>query len=91
MDASIREDEVQEGRMSRLPSTYDLGLDTGAELSRGSVPTQRGQDPHRVTAEQVVRARLSVARSAIDAEDCRMLLDMLGLIDGEDGIPPVRR
>jgi hypothetical protein len=77
--------------MSRLPSTFDLGLDTGAELSRGSVPTQRGQDPHRVTHEQVVRARLSVARSAIDAEDCRILLDMLGLIDGEDGIPPVRR
>ena len=77
--------------MSRLPSTYDLGLETGAELSRGSVPMQRGQDPHRVTPEQVVRARLSVARSAIDADDCRMLLDMLGLIDGEDGIPPVRR
>jgi hypothetical protein len=83
--------EVQEGRMSRLSSTYDLGLETGAELSRGSVPMQRGQDPHRVTAEQVDRARLSVARSATGAEDCRMLLDMLGLIDGEDGIPPVRR
>ncbi|MGH3670981.1 MAG: hypothetical protein ACRDSH_10145 [Pseudonocardiaceae bacterium] len=76
--------------MSRL-STYDLGIDTGAELSRGAVPAQRGQDPHRVTAEQVDRARLSVARSAVDAEDCRMLLDMLGLIDGEDGVPPVRR
>ncbi|MDQ3763000.1 MAG: hypothetical protein M3460_15530 [Actinomycetota bacterium] len=77
--------------MSRLSSTYDFGLETGAELSRGSVPMQRGQDPHRVTAEQVDRARLSVARSATDAEDCRMLLEMLGLIDGEDGIPPVRR
>jgi hypothetical protein len=39
----------------------------------------------------VDRARLSVARSAADAEDCRMLLDMLGLIEGEDGIPPVCR
>lgn len=51
----------------------------------------RGADPYRVTAEQVDRARLAVARSAENAEDCRMLLDMLGLIDGEDGLPPVRR
>jgi hypothetical protein len=77
--------------MSRLTSTYHLAPETGAELSSPSVPLQRGQDPHRVTAEQVDRARLSVARSAIDAEDCRMLLEMLGLIAGEDGIPPVRR
>jgi hypothetical protein len=52
---------------------------------------QRGVDPHRVTAEQVDRARLAVARSAAGAEDCRTLLDMLGLIEGEDGIAPVRR
>lgn len=76
--------------MSRLSSTHYLGDDTGAELSR-AVPSPRGQDPHRVTPEQVDRARLSVARSASDAEDCRRLLDMLGLIAGEDGIPPVRR
>jgi hypothetical protein len=74
--------------MSRLPSTHTLSRETGAELSRSSsVPMQRGVDPHRVTAEQVDRARLAVARS----EDCRTLLDMLGLIEGEDGIPPVRR
>lgn len=77
--------------MSRLSSTHYLGDDTGVELSRPSVPSPRGQDPHRVTPEQVDRARLSVARSATDAEDCRRLLDMLGLIAGEDGIPPVRR
>lgn len=77
--------------MSRLSSAFDFGLDTGAELSRSPVPMPRGQDPHRVTPEQVDRARLAVARSATGAEDCRMLLDMLGLIDGEDGIPPVRR
>ncbi len=78
--------------MSRLPSTHTLSRETGAELSRSSsVPMQRGVDPHRVTAEQVDRARLAVARSAAGAEDCRMLLDMLGLIEGEDGIPPVRR
>lgn len=77
--------------MSRLTSTHYLGDDIGAELSRSSVPSQRGQDPYRVTPEQVDRARLSVARSASDAEDCRRLLDMLGLIAGDDGIPPVRR
>lgn len=78
--------------MSRLSTTHHLELDTGAELSRASsVPMPRGTDPYRVTDEQVDRARLAVARSAADAEDCRTLLDMLGLIDGEDGIPPVRR
>ena len=78
--------------MSRLPSTHTLSRETGAELSRSSaVPFPRGVDPHRVTHDQVDRARLSVARSASDAEDCRMLLDMLGLIEGEDGVPPVCR
>lgn len=77
--------------MSRLSSTHYLGEETGAELSKASVPSPRGQDPHRVTPEQVARARLSVARSAWDAEDCRRLLDMLGLIAGEDGVPPVQR
>lgn len=78
--------------MSRLSTTHHLSRDTGAELSRSStVPAPRGADPHRVTEDQVDRARLSVARSAADADDCRTLLDMLGLIDGEDGLPPVRR
>lgn len=78
--------------MPRPSNTPTLGRETGAELSASSsVPTPRGVDPHRVTAEQVDRARLSVARLANDAEDCRLLLDMLGLIDGEDGLPPVRR
>lgn len=78
--------------MNRLPSTHTLSRETGAELSRSSsVPLQRGADPNRVTPEQVDRARLAVARSASDAEDCRTLLDMLGLIEGEDGMPPVSR
>ncbi len=78
--------------MNRLSETPSLSRETGAELSRSSsLPTQRGVDPHRVTAEQVDRARLAVARSAADAEDCRILLDMLGLIEGEDGVPPVCR
>jgi hypothetical protein len=32
-----------------------------------------------------------VGRSAQSVEDCRELLDMLGLVPGDDGIPPVRR
>ncbi len=78
--------------MSRMSTTQHLSRDTGAELSRSStVPIPRGTDPHRVSEEQVDRARLAVARSASDAEDCRTLLDMLGMIDGDDGVPPVRR
>jgi hypothetical protein len=84
--------EIEEDIVGRLPNTHTLSRETGAELSRSSaVPTQRGVDPHRVTEEQVDRARLAVARSAAGTEDCRLLLDMLGLIEGEDGIPPVRR
>ncbi|HEU4347259.1 MAG TPA: hypothetical protein VFR35_05670 [Actinoplanes sp.] len=57
----------------------------------GGVPTQRGADPTRVSPDQVKRARTVVARNATDQEDCRRLLDMLGLIDGPDGVPPVSR
>lgn len=78
--------------MSRMSTTQHLSRETGAELSSSStVPLPRGTDPHRVSEEQVDRARLAVARSAADAEDCRTLLDMLGMIDGDDGVPPVRR
>lgn len=78
--------------MNRLSSTHHLGPETGAELSRpGSVPMPRGADPNRLTADQVDRARLAVARSASNADDCRTLLDMLGLISGEDDLPPVQR
>ena len=55
------------------------------------IPTQRSGEPGRISADQVRRARLAVARNAHDAEDCRQLLDMLGLVPGEDGTPPVRR
>lgn len=57
----------------------------------GGVPTQRSGDTSRVTDEQVHRAQLAVARGAQSVEDCKELLDMLGLIPGDDGIPPVRR
>lgn len=59
-------------------------------LSRSSsVPGQRGGESARISSEEVHRARVAVARSARDAEDCRMLLDMLGLVPDEDnGTPP---
>ncbi|HWC80990.1 MAG TPA: hypothetical protein VG756_13615 [Pseudonocardiaceae bacterium] len=55
------------------------------------VPSQRtGAEPARISADQVRRARLAVARNARDADDCRQLLDMLGLAPDENGVPPVR-
>lgn len=68
-----------------------LQQDDSINRATPSVPLQRGADPTRISDEQVRRARLSVARSALGAEDCRLLLDMLGLVDSEDGVPPVRR
>lgn len=62
-----------------------------ASLGMGVVPTQRSGDTSRVTEDQVRRAQLAVAASAESVEDCQELLDMLGLIPGEDGDPPVRR
>ena len=62
-------------------------------MPRGStsVPVQRSDEPSKISAEQVHRARLAVARGALDVDDCRQLLDMLMLAPGEDGVPPVRR
>ena len=56
------------------------------------VPAQRtAADVHRVSEEQVHRARMAVARNALDSDDCRELLDMLGLIGEPGEPPPVRR
>jgi hypothetical protein len=57
----------------------------------GDLPAQRNGEPGRISADQVRRARLAVARNAHDADDCRQLLDMLGLAPDDDGTPPVRR
>jgi hypothetical protein len=65
--------------------------DTALNFGSGNVPTQRTGETSRVSEEQVHRARLAVARSAQSVDDCRELLDMLGLVPGEDGLPPVRR
>ncbi|AOS65912.1 hypothetical protein [Actinoalloteichus hymeniacidonis] len=56
-----------------------------------AVPTQRNGESPRISEAQVHRARVAVARGAHGVEDCRMLLDMLGLVPDEDGVPPVRR
>lgn len=65
--------------------------DGALNFGTGGVPTQRTGETSRVSDEQVHRARLAVAHIARDVEDCRELLDMLGLVPGEDGVPPVRR
>jgi hypothetical protein len=59
--------------------------------SYSGVPAQRTGESSRVTDDQIRKARLAVARGATDAEDCRLLLDMLGLAPGDDGVPPVSR
>ncbi|TWF94857.1 hypothetical protein [Saccharopolyspora dendranthemae] len=65
--------------------------DDGQSRQAGAVPGQRVGEPSRISEEQVHRARIAVARSAESAEDCRLLLDMLGLVPDEDGQPPVAR
>lgn len=73
--------------VNRLNQFDDMDLRTGTS----GVPFQRGADPNRVTPDQVQRARMVVARNAADNDDCRRLLDMLGLLEGPDGLPPVCR
>ncbi len=65
--------------------------DTMSGAGYAGVPAQRTGDSSRVTDDQIQKARLAVARGALNAEDCRLLLDMLGLAPGDDGIPPVSR
>lgn len=65
--------------------------DEGLLRSSSGVPAPRAGEPARITDEQVHRARIAVARSAENAEDCKKLLDMLGLVPDEDGDPPVMR
>lgn len=61
--------------------------------SPAGVPAQRtsGSDSHRISDDQVRRARIAVAGGALDTQDCAQLLEMLGLIPGDDGQPPVQR
>jgi len=63
------------------------------DIGGPAVPSQRNGDSGqgRVNEDQVRRARLAVASIADDAEDCKQLLDMLGLLAEDDGVPPVMR
>lgn len=75
----------------RVPT--QMAEDRFSRDSSAAIPAQRtAADAYRVTEEQVHRARIVVARNAEDPEDCRRLLDMLGLIaSSPDQLPPVRR
>ena len=66
-----------EFRARRIHSADEVALGLGVRVV-GAVPVSG-------------RRQFATPLAATGAEDCRMLLDMLGLIDGEDGIPPVRR
>lgn len=70
-----------------LQQDDSMGRQAGA--GNGGVPTQRGSEPPRISDDQVHRAQLAVARSAQDADDCKLLLEMLGLTPGENGHPAV--
>jgi hypothetical protein len=65
--------------------------DEGLARSSARVPAPRHGEPARISSDQVHRARVAVARGAEDADDCKLLLDMLGLVPDEDGEPPVAR
>ncbi|CRK60338.1 hypothetical protein [Alloactinosynnema sp. L-07] len=65
-------------------------LGTSGQFSTG-VPAPRSGESARVSDDQVQRARLAVARGSTNVKDCRELLEMLGLVDGDDGLPAVRR
>jgi hypothetical protein len=65
--------------------------DTALNFNNGGVPSPRSGETSRVSGEQVRRAQLAVAASAHSVEDARELLDMLGLVPSEDGVPPVCR
>lgn len=69
------------------------GAEPGGASTPGALPTQRtgGNETHRVSDDQVRHARFAVAGNSLDADDCAELLDMLGLVPGVDGVPPVQR
>jgi hypothetical protein len=63
----------------------------GLRRPSSTVPSPRASESARLSDEQVHQARIAVARGAQDAEDCKLLLDMLGLVPDEEGTLPVTR
>lgn len=78
--------------LSRVPAQAASERSAGGSPA-SAIPSQRtAADAYRVSEDQVHRARIVVARNAEDSQDCRQLLDMLGLIaSSPDQLPPVRR
>jgi hypothetical protein len=73
------------------PHPERAGAVTGT-ADEPQVPAPRtAADIYGVSEEQVQRARIAVARNAVDSDDCRELLDMLGLLGEPGEPPPVRR
>ena len=88
--------------MSTVPGPRRPSGTPGSALAAGppradatgapAVPAPRtAADVYRVSEDEVHRARVAVARNAVDPDDCRELLDMLGLIGEAGEPPPVRR
>jgi len=79
------------GSSTARRSTADAAFDRRPEHS--PIPTQRtAVDAYRVSEEQLQRARMVVARNSMGSQDCRELLEMLGLLAATpDQAPPVRR
>lgn len=77
----------------RRPSGPNGGTGPLVEgTSQPDVPAPRtAADVYRVSEDEVHRARIAVARNSVDPDDCRELLDMLGLIGEAGEPPPVRR
>lgn len=54
------------------------------------MPAQRSGEEATLSASQLRRARSAVAGRARDADDCRLLLEMLGLLPDEEDPGPSR-
>ena len=65
--------------------------DEGLGRTSSGVPSPRDGETVEFSREQLHRARLAVARGSENAQDCKMLLDMLGLLPDEDEEPPGAR
>lgn len=79
--------EARMSGASKLP-TQSTG-ERFRDVPSAVIPSQRNAaDAYRVTEDQVHRARIVVARNAEDSDDCRQLLDMLGLLASTPDQPP---
>ncbi|MGH3950407.1 MAG: hypothetical protein ACRDSE_15010 [Pseudonocardiaceae bacterium] len=73
--------------LMRYDGPESAGSTTGVPAQR----TSGSESSPRISDDQVRRARIAVAGGSKDPHDCARLLDMLGLIPGDNGVPPVQR